>query len=322
MSRSPRIAVILIGRNEGDRLRQALASLEEAGGPVIYVDSGSTDGSVAMAEAAGAQVVALDMTRPFTAARARNAGVARLVEIGHDVQGYVQFMDGDCSLQEGWLDAARRFMDAHRDVAAVCGRRRERFPEASVFNRLIDYEWDTPVGEAQACGGDVLMRLDALQAAGGYNPALIAGEEPDLCFRMRQAGWRIWRLDAEMTLHDAEMTRLGQWWQRCKRAGHAFAEGTAMHGATPERYNVAQTRRAVIWGAALPLAIVLGLMLTPWALLLAGLWGVKILKLRLGGYDWARSVFLTFGNLPEAQGVLSYCLTRLTGRQRRLIEYK
>lgn len=322
MIESPPIAVILIGRNEGDRLRQALASLKEAGGPLIYVDSGSTDGSVPMAEAIGAKVVALDMNRPFTAARARNAGVARLVEIGHDAKGYIQFMDGDCSLQEGWLDMARCFMNAHPDVAAVCGRRRERFPEASIFNRLIDYEWATPVGETQACGGDVLMRFNAFQAVGGYNPALIAGEEPDLCFRMRQVGWRIWRLDAEMTLHDAEMTRLGQWWQRCKRAGYAFAEGMAMHGTTPERYNVAQTRRALIWGAALPLTVFFGLMLTPWALLLAGLWGLKILKLRLGGYDWARSVFLTFGNLPEAQGVLSYYLTRLTGRKRRLIEYK
>lgn len=326
MTETPRtplpIAVILIGRNEGARLEAALASLQGAGGPVIYVDSGSTDGSVEMAKARGAEIVALDMDRPFTAARARNAGLDRLVEMGRADIAYVQFMDGDCSLQPGWLEAAWWFLEAHDDVAAVCGRRRERFPENSVYNRLIDYEWDTPVGQARACGGDVLMRVRAITEAGGYNPTLIAGEEPDLCFRMRQAGWHIWRIDAEMTAHDADLTRIGQWWKRAKRAGHAFAEGAALHGASPERYNVAETRRALIWGAGVPLVILSGVFLTPWALLLAGLWGVKMVRLRLAGMEWAQALFLTLGNLPEAQGALGYYIGRLTGRRRGLIEYK
>jgi GT2 family glycosyltransferase len=258
-----RLGAVIIGRNEGARLVACLASFPSDVKPLVYVDSGSTDGSVAVALAAGAEVVALDMTVPFTAARARNAGLQRLMECG--APGLVQFIDGDCQLQPGWLDAATAFLDGKPEVGVVCGRRREIRPEASIWNRLCDAEWDTPVGPAKACGGDALMRTQAVQAVGGYDPTLIAGEEPELCVRLRQAGWLIWRIDREMTLHDAAMTRFGQWWQRCRRGGHAFAEGAALHGAPPERHWVAERRRALVWGAMLPSVILAGLVVTPWA---------------------------------------------------------
>ena len=286
---------------------------------VVYVDSGSTDGSVAAARGLGAEVVELDLSVPFTAARARNAGLTRLREGG--MPPLVQFVDGDCELQPGWIAAATAFLDAHPDVAAVCGRRRERHPEATLWNRLIDREWNTPVGEARACGGDALMRTEAVEGVGGFDPTLIAGEEPELCVRLRQAGWRIWRLDAEMTLHDAGMTRFGQWWRRASRAGHSFAEGAAMHGRAPERHKVAQLHRALLWGLALPLAALLGALVTPWALLLLLVYPVQVLRLsRRQG--WARATFLTLGKIAEAQGALTYAWRRLTGRTGRLIEYK
>jgi GT2 family glycosyltransferase len=315
------IGAVIIGRNEGARLLRGLASLGPEVAPVVYVDSGSDDGSIEAARATGAHVIELDTRQPFTAARARNAGLAALA--AQDAPpDLVQFMDGDCELRAGWLAAARAFLEAHPQVAAVCGRRRERFPQASLYNWLTDCEWDTPRGETRACGGDVLMRRAAVEAVGRYNPALIAGEEPELCVRLRRAGWKIWRLDHEMTWHDADMHRFAQWWTRMRRAGHAFAEGAALHGAPPERHNVAQTRRALIWGAGLPLAILLGLMLTPWALLLALLWPLKVLRLRLRGLPLRRALFLTLSSFPEAQGVLGYHLKRLTGRQSHLIEYK
>ena len=101
---------------------------------------------------------------------------------------------------EGWFEAALAAMDRDPQLAVVCGRRRERFRERSIYHRLCDLEWDTPVGEARACGGDALMRVTALQQAGGYNEAVIAGEEPELCVRLRQCGWKVWRIEAEMTL--------------------------------------------------------------------------------------------------------------------------
>jgi glycosyltransferase involved in cell wall biosynthesis len=153
------VAAVVIGRNEGARLIACLEALKGDVAQVIYVDSGSSDGSVEAAQERGAQVIALDMSKPFTAARARNEGI-RAVDQGVD---YIQFLDGDCALRDGWIATATTYLDAHPKVAVVCGRRRERHPEASVYNQLIDAEWDTPVGEAKACGGDALMRSDAIR---------------------------------------------------------------------------------------------------------------------------------------------------------------
>ena len=319
------IAAVVIGRNEGARLDACLASIPAGVAPVIYVVSGSTDGSQERARAAGAQVVALDLSQPFTAARARNAGVAALTRAGATPE-FLQFIDGDCSLAPGWIETAAAFLRGHPQAAVACGRRRERFPEASVYNRLADREWDTPLGRTRACGGDALMRAAAFAAVGGFNPALIAGEEPELCVRLRAAGWEVWRLDAEMTLHDAAMTRFAQWWQRTRRGGHAAAEGMAMHGAPPERHGVRRVQSALAWGAALPAVALLGSLATPWvlALLLAYPLQVTRLALRGGGTRtaWERATFLVLGKLPEAQGVLGYHLSRLRGGERGLIEYK
>jgi GT2 family glycosyltransferase len=321
MSGAGDIGAVVIGRNEGARLVACLESLRGRVARIVYVDSGSTDGSQAAATARGAEVVTLDTDRPFTAARARNAGLTRLAEAAEPPR-LVQFLDGDCALQPGWLEAAAAFLDGRPDVAVVCGRRRERHPGASLWNRLIDAEWDTPVGEARACGGDALMRREALVGVGGYNPELIAGEEPELCVRLRQRGWRIWRLDAEMTLHDAAMTRFGQWWQRTRRGGYAYAEAVAMHGRPPERHGVAELRRILLWGLALPVATLAGALVTPWALGLLLAWPAQVLRLRARGMGWTQAAFLTLAKLPEAQGVLTYGWRRLTRARARLIEYK
>lgn len=312
------VSAVVIGRNEGDRLVACLGALQGKVAEVIYVDSGSTDGSVDAARRAGASVIVLDMTLPFTAARARNAGLSAVFSGAE----FVQFLDGDCVLRDGWIDTALSFLGNHPKAAVACGRRRERRPEASIYNALIDDEWNTPVGQAKACGGDALMRLSALQEVGGYRDDLIAGEEPELCVRLRQAGWTIWRLDEEMTWHDAALTRFGQWWQRSKRAGHAFAEGAALHGAPPERHWVAETRRALIWGLMWPLAVLLlGLTASPWFFLLLATYPAQVLRLsRQKSLPWA--VFTVLGKFPEALGALSYHATRLRGGNAKIIEYK
>ncbi|MGR3540284.1 MAG: glycosyltransferase family 2 protein [Hasllibacter sp.] len=325
---APGVGAVAIGRNEGARLVACLDALRGALGPagrIVYVDSGSTDGSVRAARDRGAEVVELDRDAPFTAARARNAGIARLRE--GCAPALVQFVDGDCALDPGWLPAARAHLAAHPKAAVVCGRRRERFPEASPWNRLIDEEWDTPVGRTRACGGDALIRMDALAQVGGYDPRLIAGEEPEMCVRLRARGWEVWRIDAEMTLHDAAMTRFSQWWARARRAGHAWAEGAAMHGGPPERHNVRELARALAWGLALPALALLGwAVLGPWALLLLLAYPAQALRLarREGGgaHGLRKGALLVLGKLAEAQGALGYAWRRLTRGEARLIEYK
>lgn len=322
------VAVVAIGRNEGERLRACLQSVIDAAGRVVYVDSGSTDDSVAMARSMGAEVLTLDMSVPFTAARARNTGWRHLRDHAPEVT-LVQFVDGDCAVADGWLQRAAEFLAARPEVAAVCGRRRERHPERSIYNQLCDMEWDAPVGEVRACGGDVMTRVAALQAVGGYRDSLIAGEEPELCVRLRAAGWRIWRLAAEMTAHDAAMTRLSQWWKRSMRAGFTFAEGAYLHGAPPERHRVRESRSAWLWGLGLPLAALAATLLVgPWGLLLLLAYPLQVLRLyaRVAGPSpraraW-RALFLVLGKFAEAAGQLKYLGLRWSGRQARLIEYK
>lgn len=318
-----RIDAVVIGRNEGARLSACLASLQDQVRRIVYVDSGSEDGSPALALDFGALVIDLDMARPFTAARARNAGLAALAADGIRAD-FVQFVDGDCTVDPGWIPAALSFMADHPEAAVVCGRRRERYPEASVYNRLCDREWDTPPGRATACGGDALMRFAPVLAVGGYREDLIAGEEPELCLRLARAGGQIWRITDEMTLHDAAITRFGQWWQRSRRAGHAYAEGAALHGGGPERHWRHETRRALLWGAGLPLAAGgLGLLWHPAGLLLLLAWPVHVLRLWLrGGMDWQVAGFTVLGKLPEAQGALGYYWARLRRRRAGIIEYK
>jgi GT2 family glycosyltransferase len=323
------MGVVIIGRNEGQRLVRCLESVLGAASSVVYVDSGSTDGSAARARALGADVVELDMSRPFTAALARNAGWRRLVQVAPQATT-VHFLDGDCEVVPGWLSAAHEALASHPERAVVCGRRRERFPDASAFNRQCEIEWNAASGEIRSCGGDALMRLDALAAVGGYRDSLIAGEEPELCVRLRGAGWKIWRLGRDMVWHDAAMTRWAQWWKRSKRAGHAFAEGAFLHGAPPERHYVAEERRALIWGAALPVAILaIGLAWPPGFLLLA-LYPLQMLRLALrpqaaareADAVWSRAFFLVACRFPEAAGVLLFRWHRLRGRASALIEYK
>lgn len=327
---APRLGCVAIGRNEGERLRACLASLRPAARPVVYVDSGSTDGSVELARDLGAHVVELDLTVPFTAARARNAGFRELRRLHPDL-ALVQFVDGDCEVVAGWLEQATAFLDAHPEVAAVCGRRRERYPERSIYNRLCDIEWDTPVGPARAFGGDVLLRAGALAEVGGYDEQVIAGEEPELCVRLRARGHGIWRIDADMTLHDAAMSRFGQWWKRNLRAGHAFAEGARLHGAPPERHFVRETRRALFWGALLP--TVAGAAFLP-TLGASGalLFGYPVSAARVyrglrrrgrpPGDAALAGAFLTLGKFAEAQGALKFYLDRARGRRAGIIEYK
>jgi GT2 family glycosyltransferase len=321
-----KFGVVVIGRNEGTRLRQCVASLSAAAA-VVYVDSGSTDGSAQWARDHGSEVIDLNMALPFTAARARNAGFRRLRDMAPNLP-YVQFVDGDCELVEGWTAHAVSFMDAHSNIGAVSGRLRERYPERSIYNWLCDQEWNGPTGEVQACGGIAMMRTIALEAVGGYRDDLIAGEEPELCVRLRAAGWRVWRLDIEMALHDAAMTRLGQWWRRCTRTGYSFAQGAYLHGAPPERHKVWESRRAWVWGLWLPLScLVAGLAFGPWGWAAWLVYPLQILRQTARnrgplGNRALVALFQVLARFPEGWGQIKFTRDRLLGRQSRLIEYK
>lgn len=324
------IGLVAIGRNEGQRLRQCLLSVIGKVGWVIYVDSGSTDGSVELARSLGVDVVELDLSTPFTAARSRNAGFAHLLAANAQIE-FVQFVDGDCEVVSGWIERAQRELDTQPNVAVVCGRRRERYPDQSIYNRLCDMEWDTPIGEAKACGGDAMMRVEAFQQVGGFNPTLIAGEEPELCVRLRQKGWKILRLDAEMTLHDAQMTSFGQWWKRATRAGHAYTEGAWLHGREPERHWVKESRSIWLWGLLIPLlALVMAWTTHSFSLLLLIGYPMQFsrifVNLRRQNICPQHAALYAFScvlaKFAQVRGALGFLRDWLLGARSTLIEYK
>lgn len=323
------IGIVAIGRNEGERLRQCLTSVVGKVARVVYVDSGSTDGSVELAVGLGVEVVELDLSTPFTAARARNAGFAHLLQVEPQIK-YVQFVDGDCEIVEGWLDFAQQELETKSNVAVVCGRRRERFPEQSIYNQLCDMEWDTPIGEAKACGGDSMIRVAAFQQVGGFNSALIAGEEPELCVRLRLYEWKILRLNAEMTLHDAQMLHFSQWWKRALRAGHAYAEGASLHGREDGHWKK-ESKSIWFWGCYLPV-LAFGLAMPSGGLSLLLLLGYPALFIRIfikqrrqnisSKHAALYAISCVLGKFAQVGGTLSFLRSKLLGTKSQLIEYK
>ncbi len=326
------VAIVVIGRNEGDRLRRCLAAIE-VGFPVIYVDSGSTDASVEHAVKAGAQVISLDVGGGFTAARARNAGLAA---VGDPAIAYVQMVDGDCALEPGWIERAAAALDDDRGLGAVFGRRRERAPDASVYNWLCDLEWAVAPGPALVFGGDVMIRRAALDVAGRYDDAMIAGEDIDLALRIGGAGAGILCLPAEMTSHDAALLRFGQWWRRSVRAGHGFAELASRHPGlvgAPYRRSVG---RICFWGIALPALAVAGLVVAPvsatglaLAIAAVGLSFLNVMRMAVRearNHGWSRGIrfagLFSLGKYAEAVGLLRFVWARMRRRRSALIEYK
>ena len=336
MEQTP-VAVVVIGRNEGERLQRCLRSIP-VGTPVVYIDSGSTDDSLTFARSIGITALPLDMSIGFTAARARNVGWRYIAE--REIQAeFVQFVDGDCELKANWLDIAVRAIQAEPRTAAVFGRLHERFPKRSVYNRMCDDEWNVQVGTVEFCGGNALFRTAALLAAGGFSDDLIAGEEPDLCLRLGRFGWLFRRIDADMAVHDANILTFGSWWQRTRRGGFAYAAHVLRHGSCSNPQWRRQLKSIVFWGFLWPLGCAtVTLLCAHWdpvsgALLFAALAGsytaqiFRIAAFKHGtGSDWLFAIthgaLIVTGKFAEFSGAFRCWVDYFLNRKTDLIEYK
>ncbi|KGJ06840.1 Glycosyltransferase, GT2 family [Paracoccus halophilus] len=317
----PTLGAVVIGRNEGDRLKACLNSLVPLCARVVYVDSGSGDDSVAFARGLGVTVVELDTATPFTAARARNAGFQALLAAGET--DLVQFVDGDCTVLAGWLTAGTEALAADPGLGLVTGWRSEIHPMATVYNQMCQVEWRRPAGPITACGGDMMVRTEAFRQVGGFNPGVIAAEDDEFCLRLGEAGWKLIRLPVEMTRHDAAMTRFGQWWRRARRAGHGFAQLNRMHPPHFRREKL----RVWVYGLVLPLIFLLGLFTWAWiSLAVLGLYALSWWKTwrGLAGQPMAarQAALLTLAKLPNLLGMLTYYRRARKGEDMRIIEYK
>jgi GT2 family glycosyltransferase len=316
------LGVVAIGRNEGERLRRCLDSLVGRGLPIVYVDGNSTDGSVELARSLGVEVVKEDPTRSNCAATARNEGFERLLQVAPDVH-FVMFVDADCEVVDGWLDRGRRYLEEHPGVALAAGRRRERYPERSIYNRLADVEWDLPIGKIELSHGDMMVRVEAFRRIGGFDPKAFVAEDHDFCMRLRREGYTLMRIDAEMTLHDIAITRFKQWFYRCVRSGYGFPLIALMHGRSRGKYYVRHVLSVLFWGVALPIFI----LATAWptrgaTLLFLLLYPYQIFRIfrrhrRAGmesGLAWHYGWTCTLARFPHALGLFRFGVESLRGR--------
>jgi glycosyltransferase involved in cell wall biosynthesis len=299
----------------------------------VYVDSGSSDGSLQLAIGLGARGVALDLSIPFTAGRARNHGLRTLVALAPDVE-FVQFVDGDCALLPGWLDAARAAMAADPRRAVVIGQLVERQPDASVYNRLCALEWSSPSGDLQdygALGGIMLVRVSAFLAVGGFNPQVIAGEDSEFGVRCALAGYAVTKLAHAMATHDADIRSFAQWWKRAVRSGHAIGQRAHLNGDGPLRDCRRALRSALVWGFALPGAALALAPATGGASLAIAAGGFALLAARVYRYRrrrgdparhaWLYARYLVLTKFAQVVGLARYQINALRG-QFRIIEYK
>ncbi|MDD5273474.1 MAG: glycosyltransferase [Methylovulum sp.] len=329
----PDVSIVVIGRNEGPRLAECLAAIKhtDIGGAIeiIYVDSNSHDGSPELAESFGAQVLRVIPNRPC-AAIGRNAGW-RVAQAD-----LVLFLDGDTRLHPDFLPIALKALAEQPDVAVVWGHRRERHPERTLYNRVLDLDWIYPPGITDFCGGDALMRREVLVKTGGFSEDLIAGEEPELCQRIRALGYSILHIDQAMTDHDLAMSSWQAYWKRALRAGHAYAEVSqrlkhsdfplwaseckrnAIHASVLLGLLIGALALTVLTGDVLP---VLGLVAAYAFLALRSAYKARW-KCRQPVTLLLYGVHSHVQQIPIALGQWGYWLNQVRNRQQDLIEYK
>ena len=253
------VGVVVIGRNESKRLLLCLQSIRSSGCPVVYVDSGSTDLSVSIAQPMVDIVHQLDPAKPFSAARARNEGVEQLCALFKEVE-LIQFIDGDCVLSEGWLQAASASLQCLPERAVVTGHLLECNPHLSIYNKLCEMEWKSAPGDFKnfgALGGIFMVRANVFKALNGFNAKVIAGEDSEFGVRLSLLGHKITKIDHVMATHDANMTTFAQWWTRAVRAGHAIGQRAHLNGKTIVKDCVQERKSTLFWGILIPMLVLI-----------------------------------------------------------------
>ena len=319
------IGIVIIGRNEGDRLRASLDSALTTKFTVVYIDSGSNDSSIQIARAKNIPTLELQNNEPFTAARARNSGFKFIKELYPNIK-YVQFLDGDCQLIEGWIPQGVSYLKKHWEIAIVTGDLHEMEAKETIYNNLCELEWRKDPGEIKACGGNFLIKSEPFQKLGGFKSNIIAAEEEEFCSRLRREGWKIYHLCHPMAIHNASMHHISEWFHRSVRTGYAFAQSLYenIEPHTKEYYST------LFWGLLFPIGVVLcWYVYGSHALDLLFLYPVLAFKIYWKKRKtWTEresiiySIFCVIGKFPNVIGLLKYHLDRLRGKFRGTMDYK
>jgi len=325
----PFVSIVIIGRNEGDRLVKCIQSARKLEYPsdrkeIIYVDSRSSDDSVEQAKKLGIEKIFVLEQEKTCAAMGRNLGMQ------HAVGELILFLDGDTQISRDFLTAAITHFEKE-EIAIVYGRRTEIHPE-SLYIQLCGSDWSQRIpGYTETAAGDVLMRAEVIREIGGYKE-IIAGEDPEMSNSVINAGYKILFLDKDMVKHDLAMHSFRQYWKHSVRSGFAYAvvaditKGRAIPLWVDKKKKI--MRQGVLYILAPLLGIAASFLL--WTiipfimyLILGGLiLGRSFIKNRMKGMKMGFNAIYTlhshFLKIPLMIGQLTY----LTNKNKSLIEYK
>lgn len=313
----PKLGIVIIGINVEKVLPRCIESVLNSDYPqskieMIYVDGGSKDKSVEVANKYSAlKIIELNNMHP-TPGSGRNAGWKVLNT------PFVQFLDADTELDSNWLRSALPYL-FNDEIAAVCGHRRECNPDKNYYHMIGDMEWNYETGKCRYFGGDVLIKKKVLASTGGFDQNLIAGEDPELSYRIRQANQFILRIDKPMTRHELNMTTFSQYLRRAYRSGYAYAEIALRFCKRKEKLWTRETVRVICKATAPFLTLITGWVLGyPWSGFVASLFILTLPLFQIEKFKdkfsetWGKSILysahICLVVFPQFAGVMRYFL--------------
>jgi GT2 family glycosyltransferase len=240
----PEVSVIVPVRNGEASIPPLLRSLDaqtldRERFEVIVVDNDSSDRTAEVAAAAGARVVAEPLANR---SRARNRGAA---EAGSRLYA---FTDADCVAHPGWLEALLECRSVAPLVAGdVRVRVRDRPNAIERYEALWRFGQESWVKQGWAATANLLVRADAFEAAGGFDPTWRhIGDDVDFCFRAHKAGYGLGYCPGAIVDHDAER-ELRPLLERCFRHGYSVNQAYYRLGAG---YRAWRDPRPALFGDA------------------------------------------------------------------------
>ena len=189
------LSVIIIAKNEEERIGKCLDSVmklkKKYSTEIIFVDSASTDRTIEIASKYPIQIYQLNKSKLLNPSAGRYIGTSK-------AKGrYILFIDGDSILIKNFVDRALEILKDPK-IAAVGGKRIFRKKGESL---KIKEKSTGEIKEYKTIGGTGVYKRESIEKGGTFNPYMGGQEERELCFRIRNLGYKIVKIDIPMEIH-------------------------------------------------------------------------------------------------------------------------
>jgi glycosyltransferase involved in cell wall biosynthesis len=260
-----KISFIVKTYNEEKKIAACLESIFEAAKhfenpyEIIVADSNSGDNTAQIAAKYPVTVV------QFLHPEDRGCGAGVQLGYQHSAGDLVFFLDGDMTLEPGFIPAAIHALAQNPKLGGVAGLMREVAIRNTFDAMRVQTGASATARDERWLNGGGIYRRAAIASAGGYaaNRNLKGWEEAELGMRLRSAGWSLQRIGVAATVHDGHASGTWSLIVRHWKSKRLMANGVLIRSALGERWQLqAITLLAhpigvvVFWLIALPLALV------------------------------------------------------------------